>query len=64
MAVPKSKTSKQRKHLRRSAVWKLESPTLVKCPKCSELKAPHRVCLACGTYKGREVVKIADDKKK
>jgi len=64
MAVPKGKTSKQRKHLRRSAHWKLEAPALMACPKCSELKLSHRVCKACGTYNGREVLKMEDDKKK
>ncbi|MDR3207491.1 MAG: 50S ribosomal protein L32 [Oscillospiraceae bacterium] len=64
MAVPKKKTSKQRKHLRRSAVWKMDAPTLVACPKCGELKLTHRVCKACGTYNGREVLKLEDAKAK
>ena len=64
MAVPKKKTSKQRRNLRRSAVWKLEAPNLIACPKCDEYKLPHRACRACGTYNGREVIKIAEDKKK
>ncbi len=64
MAVPKRKTSKQRKHLRRSAHWKLDAPMLTACPKCGELKRPHRVCLACGTYNGQEVIKMNDEKKK
>ncbi len=63
MAVPKKKTSKQRKHLRRSSHWKLETPMLVKCGKCGELKLPHRVCRACGTYNGRQIFKVADEKK-
>jgi large subunit ribosomal protein L32 len=64
MAVPKKKTSKQRKHLRRSAHWKLETPLLVACPKCGELKLSHRVCRACGTYNGRDVLHLEDKKKK
>ena len=59
MAVPKGKTSKARRDKRR-ANWKLEAPNLVKCPKCSELKMPHRVCKSCGFYNGREVLKIAE----
>jgi len=58
MAVPKRKISKARRDKRRSSVWKLEAPALEKCPKCSEYKRPHRVCAACGHYKGREVIKI------
>ncbi|MDR1563762.1 MAG: 50S ribosomal protein L32 [Oscillospiraceae bacterium] len=60
MAVPKRKTSIARKNKRRSSVWKLEAPTLVKCPNCSQYKRPHRICGECGFYNGREVVKVAD----
>ena len=45
MAVPKRKQSKARRDKRRSNVWKLEAPTLVKCPQCGELKVPHQVCV-------------------
>ena len=55
MAVPKRKTSKARRDKRR-ANWKLSVPGMVACPQCGEFKAPHRVCKACGTYKGREVI--------
>ncbi len=55
MAVPKRKLSKARRDKRRSNVWKLDSPKLVKCPQCGELMAPHRVCKSCGYYKGRAV---------
>lgn len=55
MAVPKRKTSKQRKHKRRTH-WKLAVPGLISCPQCHEPKLPHRVCVHCGFYKGREAV--------
>jgi len=58
MAVPKRKISKARRDKRRSSVWKLEAPTLEKCPSCGDYKRPHRICVACGQYKGREVIKI------
>ena len=58
MAVPKGKVSKARRDKRRSVVWKLDMPGLAKCPKCGELRMPHRVCKACGTYNGREVLKV------
>ena len=48
MAVPKSKVSSARKNKRRSNVWKLNAPALMRCPKCGEFKAPHKVCAACG----------------
>ena len=58
MAVPKRKTSKARKNKRRSAVWKMSAPTLVKCNHCGEYKRPVRVCPACGFFIDREVVKV------
>jgi large subunit ribosomal protein L32 len=29
---------------------------MVSCPNCGEMKLSHRVCKACGTYKGKDVV--------
>ena len=55
--VPKRKHSKARRNKRRSNVWKLEAPALSKCSECGGFKLIHRVCKACGHYKGREVVK-------
>lgn len=57
MAVPKRKTSKARRDSRRSSVWKLDAPTLIKCSHCGEMKRPHRLCGNCGFYKDREIVK-------
>lgn len=48
MAVPKRKVSKSRRDKRRSSVWKLGAPTLVECPECHTLKAPHKACPNCG----------------
>ena len=56
MAVPKRRVSKARRDKRRSNVWKLEAPTLVKCPNCGEYKRPHRVCGSCGSYNGKTVI--------
>jgi large subunit ribosomal protein L32 len=58
MAVPKRKVSKARRDKRR-ANWKLSVPGLIKCSHCQELTLPHRVCKACGYYKGSEVIKQA-----
>ena len=56
MAVPKSKLSKARRDKRRSSVWKLTAPTLVKCAHCGEYTVPHRVCSNCGRYGNKVVV--------
>ena len=60
MAVPKRKTSKARRDKRRNNLWKLETPTLVRCPECGAYKRPHRICTACGKYNGRHVINVAD----
>lgn len=59
MAVPKKKTSKSRKNMRRAHDF-LTSPNLSVCPHCKASKMPHRVCPSCGTYKGKVVVGAAD----
>ena len=64
MAVAKGKVSKARRDKRRSSHWKLDPPGIVACPKCGAYHLPHRICKACGTYDGREVIKVSDDSKK
>ena len=61
MAVPKRRVSKARRDKRRSSVWKLDAPTLVKCPNCNEYTVPHKVCGNCGYYKGKQVVVMDDE---
>lgn len=63
MAVPKGKVSRARGRLRRTH-WKLELPAIAACPQCHQMKLSHRVCPHCGTYKGVEVVKVDQEKKK
>jgi len=60
MAVPKRKVSRARRDKRRSVVERLTAPAFSVCDNCKELKVPHRVCLACGFYKGREVIAIKE----
>lgn len=59
MAVPKRKTSKQRKRKRRTH-FKLVVPGMNECPNCGELKMSHRVCPSCGHYNGEVVVEKAE----
>ncbi|MBS3970436.1 MAG: 50S ribosomal protein L32, partial [Clostridia bacterium] len=51
MGVPKRRQSKARVRARRAQWRKIDSLPLVECPKCRELKVPHRMCAACGFYK-------------
>ena len=57
MAVPKRKVSKARRDTRRSNNTRLDAPAMVKCPKCGEMNLTHRVCKACGSYNGKEIIK-------
>lgn len=59
MAVPKRKTSKERKHTR-SANWKLSSPNLSECSNCHELIPGHKVCSNCGFYGGKAVIAMKE----
>lgn len=57
MAVPKRRVSSARRDKRRSNVWRMDAPELVKCSQCGELKRPHRICPECGYYNGKQVIK-------
>jgi large subunit ribosomal protein L32 len=59
MAVPKRRTSKSKKRMRRTH-YKATAPTLSPCPKCGEARQPHRVCPNCGYYKGVKRLVIED----
>ncbi|MFW6324645.1 MAG: 50S ribosomal protein L32, partial [Desulfovibrionales bacterium] len=52
MALPKKKTSKSKKKMRRSH-HQVATPNVVYC-KCGEPAVPHRVCPNCGVYRGRQ----------
>ena len=60
MAHPKRRHTKTRRNKRRSHD-RLETPNLSACPQCRQPKAPHRVCLHCGYYKGVEVVEVTEE---
>ncbi len=55
MAVPKKKTSKSRRNMRRSH-HALRAEAYVECPNCGEMARPHHVCGACGHYSKRDVM--------
>lgn len=61
MAVPKRKTSKARKRIRRSH-HNISVPSLSPCPRCGTMTMAHRVCHNCGYYRGlKQVVVEIDD---
>jgi large subunit ribosomal protein L32 len=60
MAVPKRRTSRSKRDMRRSHDA-LREPARSSCPQCGEPKRPHRVCRGCGTYRGREVIQTDED---
>jgi len=59
MAVPKRRTSKRKKRLRRTH-YKAERPAVQPCPRCGDWKRPHRVCPTCGYYKDEQRVAVED----
>lgn len=63
MPCPKRRTSKSRKNKRRTH-WNLNEKNLVECPRCHEMKLPHRACLECGYYNGKPVISSLSKKEK
>jgi len=61
-ALPKRKKTKSRAGNRLSH-RALKPPALDICPQCHSPKMPHHACPTCGTYNGREVIKMKEKKK-
>ncbi|WP_085784018.1 50S ribosomal protein L32 [Candidatus Nucleicultrix amoebiphila] len=57
MAVPKKKTSKSRRDMRRSH-HAIKPALASECPNCGERKLSHHVCVKCGHYRGRQVMTV------
>ena len=62
MAVQKRRQSHARSASRR-AQWmaSVNTPNVNHCPQCNAPKLAHRVCMACGFYKGTPVVDVKTD---
>jgi large subunit ribosomal protein L32 len=56
VAVPKRRTSRQKRDTRRANHDKILAPTIARCTNCGEVTRPHRVCPSCGFYGGTAVV--------
>jgi len=57
MSVPAKRRASSESARRRSHLA-LKKVVLNKCPQCGKAVKPHKACLFCGTYKGKEVIKI------
>lgn len=57
MPTPKQRHTKSRRNRRRSH-HALKQTKVIACPKCSQPVLPHRLCLNCGTYNGKEVIDV------
>ena len=60
MAVPKKRTSKQRKRKRRTH-YKADAVVTNTCGRCGDPKQPHRVCPTCGYYRDEQVIEVDID---
>jgi large subunit ribosomal protein L32 len=61
MPAPKRKVSVSRKNMRRAQDKMAPPHHIRKCPQCGEPVMQHTVCLACGFYRGKEVIEIPID---
>lgn len=57
MAMPKRRKSKSKVRMCKRA-HKIALPNPKPCPNCGDTHLPHRVCPACGYYRGRQVLSI------
>ena len=58
MAVPKKRTSKRRKGMRRAHDFITFSAAITECQDCGALKLSHHVCDHCGMYRGIQILKV------
>ena len=61
MPVPKKRVSSSVRDMRRSHDHLHADQATESCPDCGVLKLRHRVCMACGTYRGRKVFTDIDN---
>ena len=57
MAVPRKKTSRMKRGMRRSADA-LDAPSYIEDKDSGEFRRPHHLDLKTGMYKGRQVLKV------
>lgn len=57
MGLPGHRRTSSHKR-RRAAHFALKLEQLTTCPKCKKPVRPHYACAFCGTYRGRQAVRI------
>ena len=57
MALPTQKHTKSRTRKRKPS-QALKKACFTTCPKCSKTIRPHQACAFCGTYAGKQILKI------
>ena len=60
MAVPKKKTSRSKRNMRRSHDA-IKSDKYVENPDSGEFHRPHHIDLKTGMYRGRKVIDVKED---
>lgn len=60
MAVPKKRTSRRRRDMRRAHDALKVSAASESC-ECGELKLRHHACDHCGSYRGQQVLTATDE---
>ncbi|MDI9354670.1 MAG: 50S ribosomal protein L32 [Cyanobium sp. MAG06] len=58
MRHTRAHTAKRRSH------HALKDANILLCPNCSATTRPHQVCVKCGYYKGKLLIKVATKKDK
>jgi large subunit ribosomal protein L32 len=59
MGLPGHRRTSSHKR-RRAAHFALKKLVLATCAKCKATVMPHRACMNCGTYAGRQVLKLSN----
>lgn len=57
MGLPAQRRSRRSKR-QRASHFALKTKQTNACPKCGKAVMPHRACAFCGTYRGRQVLKV------